>query len=71
MLPRFEEEDFEDDETEINFDDIIKCEESEIENLKFMKSSKKLISSIENMISQIDDKLRLKRPAGVYFNPYG
>jgi hypothetical protein len=55
----------------LNIDEILECEESELENLTCMKSSKKIMITIESMMSQIDEKLRNKRPGGLYFTPYG
>lgn len=71
FMPKFEEEDLEEDYAELDIEEILACDESEIENLACMKSSKKLMTTIENMMSQIDEKLRAKRPGGLYFTPYG
>jgi hypothetical protein len=59
---------------DLNIDELLNCED--IEQSPFLKSSHLLMKSLDNMIGQIDDKLRIKKPMGVpvsstYFNYYG
>ena len=64
-IPKFDDMDS-DSEAELDIDELLGCEN--IENCAFLNTSKKLLSSIEGMITIIDDKLKYKKPAGYYFN---
>jgi len=52
-----------DPEEELNIEELLTC--VDIEQTSFIKSSKKLITSMNSMITQIDDRLKFKK------QPYG
>ena len=56
-----EEEDISDGDFDI--DELIKCDN--IENTPFLKTSQKLMATVESMISQIDDRLRYKKHGAI------
>jgi hypothetical protein len=47
-------------EEDIDLDEILTCDN--IENCSFLKTSAKLLATVDSMISTIDDKLRFKKP---------
>ena len=54
-------EEEEEEESEINIEELLNCDN--IENCSFLKTSHKLMATVDSMISQIDDKLRFKKPS--------